>query len=112
MTRMVVCIGPYAIKLPRVSWGVYYFVKGWLDNLTEARISDQFKNTPKWSELVCPVRRSLCGLILIMDRASPITKDRYKTINKQLEAYKDITSDLKPDNFGELNGRIVLVDYA
>lgn len=110
-TRIVFLIGKLAIKVPNfTSW--YLFLQGLLANRQE-RI---FSRTG-WVQL-CPIIASVPGgWIIVMKRAKVLTEDefyKYKGIIKFLTTKKtySIPAEMKPDSFGWLNGKLVVVDYG
>ena len=63
----------------------------------------------KYEKYFCPCIELLDeGLYLIMERAIKTTKK--VNLPKELSCIKDI--DIRPCNCGELNGRIVIIDYG
>lgn len=112
-TRKVLLIGNYAIKFPRV-WHKFkghrwkLFLRGILANIDE---HFWWKCAYK-KEYLCPVIwKSPLGLILVMKRADPISEEVY---DKQAFAvmFENLPLDNKRDNFGIIDNKIVLVDYA
>lgn len=112
-TRTVFLIGNYAIKIARF-WSEFNkrkwktFLKGLLANIDE----HYWWNLPHKKELLCPVLyKSPLGLILIMKRTHKLRQDEYNRI-KFTELYKGLPLDNQISNFGKLNNKIVLIDYA
>lgn len=108
-TRNVLLIGRWAVKVPSITeWRL--FLLGLLANMQEARFS-----RCGWQEL-CPVVFSIpSGLLIVMHRAEPITRDEFFAID--VELWRDrgeyiIPVEAKLDSFGRLNGRVVAVDYG
>lgn len=111
-TRKVFLIGRYAIKVPAtVEWRL--FLHGLLANAQEAIFSKT-----GWPEL-CPVIFSVPGgWLLVMKRAKTLTDDEWISMDEQ-EIHQFVTKpdytvpcELKPDSFGWLDGRLVVVDYG
>lgn len=108
ITRTVLLVGPWAIKLPSLRahghglrgalWSVS---RGILANLSET----DWASEPG----VCPVRWSLAGVVNVYPRCEPIerelTDDEYTAIGFAGPV------DKKPPNVGLLNGRMVWLDY-
>lgn len=64
-------------------------------------------DAPKWSRWLAPcVSISPCGLVLVQRRTTPILSDEAP---KQVPAF---FTDIKLDNWGKLDGRVVCHDYA
>jgi hypothetical protein len=109
ITRTVLLVGPWAVKLPSLRsngkglagriWSVCH---GILANLSEVQ----------WSEVdgVCPVRFSLFGLVNVYPRCEPVASfdGDYAAIGAPFLP----PLDRKPENLGLLNGRLVWVDYT
>jgi len=55
---------------------------------------------------LCPVLFSLCGLVLVMERATPINE-----LPSQND-FEGLPLDYKLSNFGMIDKRQVLVDYG
>lgn len=132
MTREVILIGPWAIKIPSFRNGKL-FLTGMLANMQER----EFSHTG-WPEL-CPVKFYVpMGLLVMMPRCKPLSdaewesldhrafcsrSDPYAEINYDLVTgqingtHADVASYLIPAehkrcSFGMLNGRVVAVDYG
>lgn len=113
ITREVVLIGRYAVKLPRVSYGWRMFLCGLLANMQEADFS-----TTKWPEL-CPVLFAIPGgWLVVMRRARPLTDGQWEEFRREDmynmldNGHRSIPAEHKRDSFGYLDGRIVAVDYG
>jgi len=112
-TRIVFLIGKYAIKFPRIHHkypGHRYkmFLRGLLANIDE---NFWWKSTYKRDKL-CPVKfKSPLGFFLVMDRAIPLKESEYN--KEQFEKdFFGLPLDNKIVNFGKIDNRIVLIDYA
>jgi hypothetical protein len=102
ITRTVLLVGRWAIKLPKMRYGYEMFLRGLLANCQERMW---------WKELrdrrLCPVVcSSRFGVFLIMRRAENVADAPPR------EEFSGLPLDYKPDNFGLLNGRVVLRDYG
>ena len=83
----------------------YEFGEKSFSNVGEWEIWQEVKNDKKLARWFAPcIDISFSGSILIQARTEPITK-----LPKELP---DFLADLKPENFGRLNGRIVAHDYG
>ncbi len=104
ITRIVWLIGPYAIKIPNPRYGWDKFLRGLLSNMTEYRftpLAEKFNLTPViWS--------LWGGWLNIQLRCEPITDEEFSRLNES----DWMTCDFKRENFGKLNGRILLLDYG
>jgi hypothetical protein len=109
--RTTYLIGSLAIKRP-VFKTYKMFLHGLLANLQEATFSKT-----KWPEL-CPVLFSLpLGLLVVMERAEPLTTDEYINLVRNFKEFVDkkdyiVPVENKIDSFGKIDGKIVAVDYG
>lgn len=127
VTRIVILIGPWAIKLPRFGYGWALGLRGLLCNMQER----DFASTG-WPEL-CPVLWSgWGGWVLVMRRARELTETEWERFDydafvRRHESDWDIDVgsleqiyradgyvpvECKADSFGILDGRIVALDYG
>lgn len=103
MTRTVVLVGRYAIKLPLGrSWRMCLY--GLLSNMQEAA----------WGRLrlpvLCPVVWAVRGgWLVVMRRTLPYPAD-WPLPDEVAQHYPWV--DFKAENFGLLEGRVVVVDYG
>lgn len=114
-TRQVFILKNVVIKIPSfVEWRL--FLHGLLANIQESKFSDRCDRDD-----LCPVvNTSRFGFMLVMKKAKvfsdDINWDIFKTIieNKYTndEMREFMCSDLKPSNFGILDGRLVKIDYG
>jgi hypothetical protein len=125
-TREVLLTGRYAIKLPKLTGGWSFFLRGLLANMQERRCG-----AARWPEL-CPVVFSLPGgWILVMRRTEPLAEEQWKKFRRErigddttnyrrgfIKPWNDASAeyivpvDLRRDSFGLLDGFIVAVDYG
>lgn len=112
-TRTVILVGSYAIKVPRF-WHQYsghrwkIFLRGILANIDESF----WWKCAFQKEKLCPVLwKSPLGFILVMKRAEPLTEEEYDKEKFENE-FKLLPLDNKMINFGKVENRIVLIDYA
>lgn len=123
VTRLVVHGRHTVIKVPRFDNGLDHFLMGWLGNRTErskwyaASVLYQpngMEDILPW-QMLAPIRRSyFFGLIIVMDRCRPVTREQYNnfTLDIDLPLWEYYFSDFHQNNFGWLHGRIVCLDYA
>lgn len=110
VTREVLLVGSWAVKLPKLTYGWRLFLQGLLANMQERQFA-----AAKWPEL-CPVIWGLPGgWLLVMRRAEPMTDAEWTKFDP--ERFCDrrdyrVPAEHKRDSFGKLNGRIVVVDYG
>jgi hypothetical protein len=115
-SRCVLVLHWIALKFPRSKWGVRC-------NLYEAKL---YKGTTAWRrELLCPV--IWCapkGIFVVMRAATPLTEEEFNRFDKEgripdwkrVPASDEVTpfeeGEDKFADFGWLDGRIVVMDYA
>lgn len=113
MTRLVILIGPYAVKVPWApEWRL--FLLGMVGNLAEARWKDL--NHPG----LCKVYyTSSTGLFAIYERLRPVKHTGLFIIElaRLCAIHKDLPesfwlSDAKPNNFGYRGTELVKLDFA
>ncbi len=112
-TRTVFLIGKYAIKIPRFwhkhnghKWKT--FIRGILANIDE----DFWWKHAIDKDKLCPiVFKSPLGCILVMLRAQELTDNEYNK-DKLNKDFAGLPLDNKQINFGKINNKIVLIDYA
>ena len=113
-TRFCITIGNYAFKFPKFSmsypkghrWKI--FLRGIIANIDEKYWWTYSKNKHKLCDVLFyfPL-----GLFIIMKRARPLMAHEYD-YNEFLETFKEFPLDNKIENFGKLDDRTVLIDYA
>lgn len=125
VTRTCVLIGKYAIKVPRLKHFInsqngekYYtrlserlwmFCRGVLANQSEK----DWSYYPDSKDEVAPVLYSwFGGIINIYPRAEPFLGDDYAAQEAWAAMDFKTPSDVKPQNFGYLKGKLVWLDYA
>lgn len=112
-TRFVILIGKYAIKFPRIHHkykGHRYkmFLRGILANIDE---KFWYKSGFEKNKLAKVIFTSPFGLFLIMERAEPLSSGEYDKQQME-EQFKHLPLDNKIQNFGKVDNRVVLIDYA
>ena len=110
ITRIVICIGKYAFKIPNFRYSHKHFLQGCLANAKER---DYFKNHKYKGGMVDYVSPSLfCstfGLIQIQYRCFPKKEDLTK---KEKEFFKPLCGlDNKKENSGYYKNKLVCLDY-
>jgi hypothetical protein len=111
-TRTVFLTRRYAIKVPRLKhcngYKAWNFVRGWAANISER---DWSAYEDARNEITPVIKSWLGGLINVYPRAEPFVGDYYDAH----DAWETLTfktpSDVKPWNFGYLNGKLVWLDY-
>lgn len=113
VTRIVILIGKYAIKVPNFTYSHDNFLKGCSANWNERAFCRMFKNTTG-TEIYHRVAPSyFCswfGLIQIQARCNPYADSLSKTALEYL--FNQVCTDIKSDNIGIYKGRLVCFDYA
>lgn len=112
-TRTVILFFGWAVKLPG-SWMRGYRWKSLLQGLLANMQERAFARTG-WPEL-CPVAFSLPGgLLLIMRRAAPLSRDEWFAFDFSGFVERDdyfVPVEEKMSSFGKFGGRIVAIDYG
>jgi hypothetical protein len=111
VTREVLLVGRWALKVPKLTSGWTNFLYGLVANMREREYSAK-----EWPEL-CPVVFSVPGgWLIVMLRAGPLTDellDRLDMVGFATpEDGRVLPIEMKGSSFGVLNGRIVVVDYG
>lgn len=124
VTRIVILVGPWAIKIARFNYSWPNFLRGLLANMQER----DFSKTG-WPEL-CPVLFAMWGgFISIMPRCTPLTDDQWNSfdfdgfaeprdwheeriVKGKYPEERYVPVENKRCSFGVLNDRIVAVDYG
>ena len=105
VTRTVLLLGRWAVKLPCLHFGWRNFLQGLLANIQEREFG-----AAGWPEL-CPIVFSVPGgWLLVMPRARPMTAEEFGML--KLDAFTRVPVEAKPNSFGWLDGRIVAIDYG
>lgn len=106
-SRTVLLIGPWAIKFPTLRYGWVIFLKALLANIQEATIWDNCW----YDDRLCPVFwLSPGGFCLIQQRVDRVCT--YEDPTPDYSRFQGLPKDHKPDNFGWLKGRLVMLDYG
>jgi hypothetical protein len=123
VTRLVILVGPLAIKLPRFGYGYAMGLRGLLCNMQERAVW-----TLGWPQL-CPVLFATWGgWLTVMRRARPLTDEEWASCTVEwIEGFRHhrkasigdkrmvegiVPVEYKRDSFGVVDGRIVAVDYG
>jgi hypothetical protein len=110
VTRTVILTRHHAIKVPTLR-GVYpHGPRGILAGIARGLLANQSEYTwysyESWSGKVAPVLHSwLGGFVQVYPRCQELPDEAL------LPVLDPCPGDIKPDNFGLLNGRIVRIDY-
>jgi len=111
-TRIVILLKDRVIKLPNPLNGWIPFFEGFLSNYREGCTWFGEDLSIEEKGKLCPVLSfSSSGFWLIMQRVDRVLEDEVDSLYDP-ENFKDITLDDKPDNFGVLNGKVVVIDYG
>ena len=113
VTRIVILTKNYAIKIPNFLYQHNHFLQGCYANWSERMLYKMWKDytdEPNLRELIAPSYFcSWFGLIQIQKRVALLNRDLTKGEKKKFKIVA--STDLKKENFGILDGRIVCVDY-
>lgn len=105
ITRNVLLVGRWAVKTPRVPitpYGFRHFLLGLLANMQEARWW-RVTQDPR----LCPVVLSVPGGWLNVMRRAETAADPV-----DYSRFEGLPIERKPESFGLLDGRAVLLDYG
>lgn len=123
ITRTVLLVGSWAIKVPSFRGGSVGGARGRLQGFAQGYLSNLSERTwcsyEPWEGRVAPVLRSwLFGLVQVYPRCRPMDLDDWSwdagwTYHGKLmlPLLDPSPGDFKPDNFGWLAGRLVRLDY-
>lgn len=113
-TRIVFIFNRWVLKIPNPTKGWIPFFSGFLANYHEGCVwFGSYNRVADEKTMLCPVLKfDLSGFWLVMRRAETIDPAEIDDYDTFYQPYEKITRDLKLENFGRLDGRIVLVDYA
>lgn len=111
-TRIVFLLGNYAIKIPNFKVHHLHFLHGCYANWSErhyCKIMKGIENDKFYNLVVPSLFCSYFGLIQIQKRC--IELNRHLT-DEEIEIFKDVCNDIKKENFGIYNDKLVCLDYA
>lgn len=110
ITRTVILIRRYAIKVPSLRPGLHAGLRGRLESFAKGYLANQseyrWSAYEPWAGQIAPVRHSwLAGMIQVYPRCEPLPR------GSRVPRLDPEPGDRKPDNFGVLDGRVVRLDY-
>lgn len=116
VTRCVILIGKFAIKIPNFTHSWFHFLKGLVGNINE-------KQTWRWnsgkyekgtSHLLCPVIWcSWGGWLLVMRRAKLLSSEEWDAMPYYTDQHREyFIGDDTISNYGVLDDRLVKLDYG
>lgn len=113
VTRLVFVFEKFVVKIPNFSCQHDHFLIGCVANWSERKQWKHWRKVKSQrTEMLCPtIFCSWFGLIQIQRRVKILSDDSFLT-PRQVDSFKDITTDIKPQNFGFYKGRLVCVDYG
>lgn len=118
-TRIVFVFKRFVFKIPNFYYSWHHFLQGLLSNINENKTwkynGFDGQRRELRDELLCPVIWcSWGGWILIMKRAVPCLylDEGGQEIDYSKWIVAGFGGDDKPCNYGELNGRVVKLDYG
>jgi hypothetical protein len=105
--RCVFLVGRFALKLPRLS----NLRAGMQCNRWEREMWLVWRPKFQWANL-CPIAfADPFGFVVLMPRASqPVSRERVEA--EDHDYYPMVNAECKPEDYGLLNGRTVIVDYG
>ena len=112
ITRIVLAIGKWVIKFPKLSNGHMHFLFGCFANYSERSYCKNMVTMEDRAlyNLVAPsIFCSWFGLFQIQKRCIVNTEELSQSV---LDRFKNVHGmDTKPNNFGYIDGRLVCLDY-
>lgn len=104
--RVVILTQRYALKFPRPR----HFMSGMRCNRWEREMWRTWRPVFGWQNL-CPVLvADPLGLVVVMPRAlQPVTDE---DVRNMPDYYPNITAELKPQDYGRIDGVVVALDYG
>jgi hypothetical protein len=115
VTRSVLLVGPYALKFPSVRYGWNKFLRGLLSNMCER----QFKPLAAKYRLAPVVFGVPGGWLTVQRRCEPLTAEQWSDLLFLYDEgppvgvdWHGFSCDFKRDNFGTIDGSVVLLDYG
>lgn len=110
ITRIVVLLFGYAIKIPNPFNGHLNFLLGCCSNYGERKMYKLFRNYKPISELICPSYFcSYFGLFQIQRRCVVNTEELTEEELKRFDPVRN--GESKPRNFGYIDNKLVCLDY-
>lgn len=103
ITRRVFFLGKYAVKVPHGAQR--HFLSGCLANLLERKYTKEKLFDGINPSLYC----AWMGLFSVQRKAFPLERHLTK---KEKERFMYLTSDLKKENFGLIDDKLVCIDYG
>ncbi len=104
--RRVLLVHSVAVKLPRLR----HLLSGMRCNRWEREMWRTWRPQFDWCTLCPVVAADPFGLFVVMRRATqPVDRT---DIDQLPDYYPSITAELKPDDYGWLDGQVVAVDYG
>lgn len=107
-TRIVFRLGKYVIKIPNFLVEHRHGLQGMYANWSERQTTKRYGSY--YRDKISPtIYSSWFGLFSIQRQVEELT--RHLT-EDEVEYFKDLTSDIKMQNFGYLEGKLVCIDYV
>ncbi len=116
ISRTVILVGQWAVKVPSLRGHVTGDMRGRIEGLCRGVLANQseyrWHTYEPWAGWVAPVLRSwLWGVVQVYPRCEPLDIPDDETGRATLPVLDPDPGDVKVDNFGLLDGRIVRLDY-
>lgn len=114
ITRIVFIFSNFVIKIPNFKYSHNHFLQGCYANWSERKFCKDFKNANydgNMYEFVAPsFYCSIFGLVQIQAKCE---EKKEELTNQEKEFYKSLCgTDVKKENFGWYNGKLVCLDYV
>ena len=107
--RCVICIGKYAIKLPRLT----QLAKGLRCNQWENEIWKVWRPIFGWEHLCPIIAAAPFSLFVVMRKANqPVSFAEVQEADNCYDYYPDAPMEYKPENWGKVEGKVVCLDYG
>jgi hypothetical protein len=105
--RRVILVGQFAVKVPRIR----NVLAGLRCNRWEREMWHTWRPIFGWKNL-CPIKfADPLGVFVVMPRATqPVTFE--DVVAATPDYYPDITSETKPEDFGRVGKRVLVLDYG
>lgn len=114
--RTVILIGRYAVKVPSLRGASSADARGRVASFAHGLLANHseylWHGYEPWAGKVAPVLRSwLLGLVQVYPRCEPLDVVDDDASRAALPRLDPDPGDVKVDNYGILNGRVVRLDY-
>lgn len=108
-TRIVFILKTIVIKIPNFLYQHNHFLQGCYANWSERYFTKIFKNNILIEKVAPTLFCSYFGLISIQKKVIELNRN---LTTEEINHFQEITSDIKIQNFGYLNNKLVCIDYT